>query len=85
VSLGTRLRRYRKLRRFSQEELSQTARVRRSLISELETGTRQDTKSHIVLRLAQALGITVEMLYGESDEDDVQGIPRILVALWGEA
>jgi transcriptional regulator with XRE-family HTH domain len=85
VSLGTRLRRYRTLKRFSQAQLSEKARVRRSLISELETGTRQDTKSHIVLRLAQALGITVEMLYGESDEDDVQGIPRILVALWGEA
>jgi transcriptional regulator with XRE-family HTH domain len=83
VSLGTRLRRYRTLKRFSQAQLSEKARVRRSLISELETGTRQDTKSHIVLRLAQALGITVEMLYRESD-DDVPSVPRTLsVALRG--
>lgn len=79
MTFGTRLKRYRTAKGLTQQALSLLSGVRQSLISELETGTRQDTKGHIVLRLAQALGITVEALYGKDSDEDPYAPPHSLV------
>jgi transcriptional regulator with XRE-family HTH domain len=83
VTLGAGLQRYRKAKGWSQTKLSVLSGVRQSLISELETGTRQDTRSHIVLKLAQALGVTVEELYepSEASHEDPCASPHTLT-LW---
>jgi transcriptional regulator with XRE-family HTH domain len=54
--LGTNVRRYRKLRGMSQEELSLEAGMKRSYVSDLERGTRNPSVRALG-RLATALGV----------------------------
>lgn len=63
-TFGARLMRLRREKQFNQGELAQQAGVRQSLISMLEHGGRTGEKLQlgIALRLADALGVTVEYL-----------------------
>jgi transcriptional regulator with XRE-family HTH domain len=66
--LGTNVRRYRKLKGMSQEELSLEAGMKRSYVSDLERGTRNPSVRALG-RLAQALGVKPsEMLEGSDAE-----------------
>ena len=59
--LGANVRRHRKLKGMSQEELSLEAGMKRSYVSDLERGTRNPS-GRALGRLAQALGIEPKLL-----------------------
>ncbi len=63
---GTRLRLARQARGFSQQQLAGTADVSRQAVSAVESG-HSDPSLRVALALAQALGMTVEALFGPGD------------------
>jgi putative molybdopterin biosynthesis protein len=63
---GTRLRLARQARGFSQQQLAGMAGVSRQAVSALESG-HSDPSLRVALALAQALGMTVEELFGPPD------------------
>ena len=70
--LGENVRRYRKLKGMTQEQLAAEAGMERSYVSDLERGTRNPTVSALG-RLADALGIESYLLLlsnNRRDEND---------------
>ena len=63
-ALGLRIRRFRELRGLTQEQLSEKSGVSRNAIAGIETGQRAGLYGETALKLAFALGTTVEVLYG---------------------
>src|SRR5689334_20744490 len=63
---GARLRLARQARGFSQQQLAGMADVSRQAVSALESG-HSDPSLRVALALAQALGMTVEELFGPGD------------------
>ena len=78
MSLGDRLKRERVRHGWSQNELSRLSGVRQALISELESGKKQDTTGLVLKRLARTLGVTMDYLAGmyeeEEEEKSIQAI-----------
>lgn len=62
--LGANVRRYRKLRGMSQEELSLEAGMKRSYVSDLERGTRNPSVRALG-RLAQAMSVAPSELLSD--------------------
>jgi transcriptional regulator with XRE-family HTH domain len=56
------VKRLRKARNLTQEQLAKKAGVTQGYISQLEAGTRKDPGVKVALRLAQALGVPVTEL-----------------------
>ena len=56
------LRRLRKTKGLSQEELARKARVSQPYLSQLEAGTYKNPSIEIIQRLAKALGVPVTAL-----------------------
>jgi putative molybdopterin biosynthesis protein len=77
---GTRLRLARQARGFSQLQLAGMAGVSRQAVSAVESG-RSDPSLRVALTLAQALGMTVEELFGLGDL--AEPVPAVPVALSG--
>ena len=73
--LGGRLRAQRLRRGFSLEALAARSGVSRSMISDVERGTKIPTVL-VLARLATALGVTVSRLLGEDQPDKVIPIRR---------
>jgi transcriptional regulator with XRE-family HTH domain len=73
--LGARLRAQRQGRGFSLDALATVSGVSRSMISEVERGTKVPTVL-VLARLATALGVTVSRLLGEDQPDRVIVIPK---------
>jgi transcriptional regulator with XRE-family HTH domain len=67
MSLGERLAVLRDRRGWSQRELARRSGVRQSLLSELERGKKTDAMGHVLVKLAQALGVSVDTLLGTFD------------------
>ena len=65
-SAGARLRLARQARGFSQQQLAGMAGVSRQAVSAVESG-HSDPSLRVALALAQALGMTVEELFGPGD------------------
>jgi len=59
-----RLRRLREVKGWTQAELAKRSRVTQPLISQLEAGTKPTPSVVHILRIAHALGVTVEELVG---------------------
>ena len=59
------MKRLRAQRGMSQRDLARKARVSPGLIGQLEAGLRQSADVQIGLRIARALGLTVEALAGQ--------------------
>ena len=72
MPLGDRLRRERLRKGWGVRELARLSRVRYALISELETGKKDDTTGRNLKRLARVLGVSVDYLLG-TFEDNEQG------------
>jgi len=70
MPLGTRLKRERERKGWSQNELSRLSGVRQSLISELESGKKRDTTGSVLKRLARTLGVTMDYLGGMYEEEE---------------
>lgn len=64
MTLGERIKRIRERRNLSQNELSRQSGVRQALISELESGKKQDTTGGALRRIALTLGVSVDYLVG---------------------
>jgi transcriptional regulator with XRE-family HTH domain len=69
VTLGERLKLIRERRDLSQNELSRRSGVRQALISEIESGKKEDTTGHALRSMARVLGVSVDYLLGTFDPD----------------
>jgi putative molybdopterin biosynthesis protein len=72
MTSGVRLRLARQARGFSQQQLARMAGVSRQAVSAVEAG-QSDPSLRVALALAQALGLTVEDLFG--GEEMVSAVP----------
>jgi transcriptional regulator with XRE-family HTH domain len=70
MTLGSRIKRERERCGWSQNELGRRAGVRQALLSELESGKRNDTPTSVLRRLARTLGVSMDYLAGLYDEED---------------
>lgn len=65
--MGYKIREAREAAKMTQEELAERSGVSRSTISALENGAKRSVLSGTLLKIAQALGTTVESIFfGES-------------------
>ena len=70
VSLGLRIRRQRKLLHMTQDQLAERSGISVSFLGHIERGTRKAGLETLVL-LANALGMSTDILLQESLNDDV--------------
>lgn len=72
MDFAQRLRRLRELRGMNQNALAKASGVAQAVVHRLETGKR--TEEHLTIgvarRLANALGVTLDMLVGEKMKED---------------
>lgn len=61
--MGYKIRELREAKRMTQEELADKSGVSRGTISALENGSMRNTTSKTLLKLAQALGTSVEHIF----------------------
>lgn len=61
--MGYKIKEFREKIKMSQEELSEKSGVCRTTISALENGTSRATSTKTLLKLAQALGTTVDRIF----------------------
>ena len=67
--LGRRLKQYRELAGFTQNELAKRADVSRPIISNVERGTQDSMTLDNAGKLAKALGISIDLLAGQGQDD----------------
>jgi transcriptional regulator with XRE-family HTH domain len=65
---GRRLREARDLRQLSQSELADRARIPVAMISHFETGVRGSASADNLVKLANALEVSVDYLLGRSED-----------------
>lgn len=70
---GRRLKVVRETRGLSQSELSEKAGVPALMISHFETGTRPSASAATLVKLANALEISIDYLVGRSDDSTAVG------------
>ena len=70
MRLGERIQACRHRKGISQRELARRAGVRHALISQLETGKKQDALASTVRALAIALDTSMDYLCGRFGEDE---------------
>lgn len=61
--MGYKIKELRELKGMTQEELAEKSGVSRGTISALENGTERATTSKTLLKLAQALGTSVDCIF----------------------
>lgn len=61
--MGTKIREYRESVGMTQEELAEKSGVSRGTISALENGTERATMTTTLIKLAEALGTTVDCIF----------------------
>lgn len=72
--MGQRIRLLREKRDMNQKQLAEASEITRATISRIETGKVKEVKSEALMKLAGALGVTVDYLVGKSEEmspDDI--------------
>jgi len=72
-SFGKRLRQARDLRGLSQSELAEIAKIPVATISHFETGVRGSASADNLVKLANALAVSVDYLLGRSDDPTPRG------------
>ena len=68
MALGEKLKQLRAIRGWSQRELSRQAGVRQTLLSELESGKKEDTTGENLRKLAETLHVSVDYLVGKRND-----------------
>lgn len=61
--MGYKIKEVREARQMTQEELSERSGVSRGTISALENGTARATTTKTLVKIAQALGVTVDRIF----------------------
>lgn len=79
MSLGSRIKRERERKGWSQNELSRLSGVRQALISELESEKKQDTTGYVLRRLARTLGVTIDYLAGMYEDEESEQLAAAAV------
>jgi transcriptional regulator with XRE-family HTH domain len=69
-TLGQRVREAREARGMSQQALAMAAGLSMSVVTQIEQGLKQDLKFASVVRLAQALGVSLDVLAGLHEDQD---------------
>lgn len=84
---GTRLRKVRDTRNLSQLELSQRSSVPVAMISHFETGVRTNASADNLVKLSNALEVSIDYLLGRSDDTTPRSGPAeaALLRSLGEA
>ena len=77
MTLGDRIKATREKRGWSQNELSRLSGVRQALLSELESGKKDDTTGLALKRLAMTLGVTVDFLVGMYDDQETVNMKTV--------
>jgi transcriptional regulator with XRE-family HTH domain len=67
-AFGRRLRQARDTRRLSQAELADRSRVPVAMISHFETGVRANASADNLVKLADALEVSIDYLLGRTDD-----------------
>lgn len=70
---GKRLKVIRRVRGLTQEELESKSGVSSAMISHFETGERQKASADNLVKLAEALNVSIDYLLGRSDELEMRG------------
>ena len=68
--LGQNIRKYRIQKGWSQKQLSDAANIDRAEISRIENGERGAMSCTMLRRFAKALGVSMDELMGEDEEND---------------
>ena len=74
-SFGKRLRHARDLRGLSQSELAEKAKLPAVMISHFETGVRGNASADSLVKLANALKVSIDFLLGRSSDPAPRGGP----------
>jgi transcriptional regulator with XRE-family HTH domain len=77
MSMGMQIRKYRKLKGFTQVELAEQLGLTQVAIANYERGSRKPDVE-LVPKLAQLLGASIEELYGGEGRKRVEAPPRRL-------
>jgi transcriptional regulator with XRE-family HTH domain len=75
MTIGARIKRQRRLRRFTQAELAARAGVRQAHISLLEADQRCSPRADVIVRLAKALDCSTDYLLGMYEDEKVARVP----------
>lgn len=70
---GERLKIVRRARGLTQEELESKSGVSSAMISHFETGERQKASADNLVKLAEALNVSIDYLLGRSEEPELRG------------
>ncbi len=68
TSLGKKVKSLRKMRGISQNQLAKKVGVKQATLSRLEAGLAKQMKSEALARVATALGVTTDYLFGNADK-----------------
>lgn len=61
--MGYRIKEIREAKNMTQEELSEKSGISRVTISGLENGTERNTTSKTLVKIAAALGVTIDQIF----------------------
>lgn len=61
--MGYKLREVRESRHMTQEELAEKSGISRVTISAMENGVERNTTSRTLVKLAEALGVTIDQIF----------------------
>lgn len=84
TTFGRRLKEQREARGWTQEQLSQRSKVPAGMVSHFETGVRGTPSADNLVKLANALQVTIDYLLGRSDRPELAS-PRVAAAFRGLA
>ena len=70
MDIGQRIKRLRARKGVSLRQLSELSGVERGLLSKLERGQRPQVSLQVAMRIAKALGVTLDYLAGMYEDDD---------------
>ena len=75
TDFGKRLREARETRRLSQADLAQKAKIPVAMISHFETGVRGNASADNLVKLANALAVSIDYLMGRTNDAAPRGGP----------
>jgi len=60
------------MRDWTQEDLAERSGISAAMISHFETGTRQKASADNLVKLAKALGVSIDFLMGRTDQAEMK-------------
>jgi len=79
MHIGERIKRERRKRDWTQDDLAKHSDIPQPLISRLESGARDNPTTHVLRALARALGCSMDYLAGMYDESENEAAASALV------